>query len=135
MHSSLVALRSMRLPRCTVSAPAVGSLRCTLTGAPTPRSTSTTAHFSGAAKRRRIAHDAENNYARGHYTIGKENDLVLKRVCKLADNCARLQGFLAFDADGGGTGSGLGAILRERLSVDHGRESELFFIIHSAPLL
>jgi len=32
--------------------------------------------------------DAANNYARGHYTIGKEIvDLVLDRIRKLADNC------------------------------------------------
>ena len=38
--------------------------------------------------------DAANNYARGHYTIGKEViDLVLDRCRKLADNCTGLQGF------------------------------------------
>ena len=32
--------------------------------------------------------DAANNFARGHYTIGKEIvDLVLDRIRKLADNC------------------------------------------------
>ena len=37
--------------------------------------------------------DAANNYARGHYTIGKEIvDLVLDRVRKLADQCSGLQG-------------------------------------------
>ena len=51
--------------------------------------------------------DAANNYARGHYTIGKEIvDLVLDRIRKLADNCTGLQGFLLFNAVGGGTGSG-----------------------------
>ena len=41
--------------------------------------------------------DAANNYARGHYTVGKEIiDLVLDRVRKLADNCTGLQGFLIF---------------------------------------
>uniref|UniRef100_A0A8W8I955 Uncharacterized protein n=1 Tax=Magallana gigas TaxID=29159 RepID=A0A8W8I955_MAGGI len=38
--------------------------------------------------------DAANNYARGHYTIGKVIvDLVLDRIRKLADQCTRLQGF------------------------------------------
>ena len=37
--------------------------------------------------------DAANNFARGHYTIGKEIvDLVLDRIRKLADNCTGLQG-------------------------------------------
>ncbi|CAI9778767.1 unnamed protein product [Fraxinus pennsylvanica] len=59
--------------------------------------------------------DAANNFARGHYTIGKEIvDLYLDR---LADNCTRLQGFLVFHAVDGGTESGLGSLLLERLSV------------------
>merc|ERR1719422_2153221 len=45
--------------------------------------------------------DAANNYARGHYTIGKEIvDLVLDRIRKLADNCTGLQGFLVFHSFG-----------------------------------
>lgn len=36
--------------------------------------------------------DAANNYARGHYTIGKEIvDVVLDRIRKLADQCTGLQ--------------------------------------------
>lgn len=39
--------------------------------------------------------DAANNYARGHYTIGKEViDLVLDRIRRLAENCTGLQGIL-----------------------------------------
>eukprot|EP00954_Amorphochlora_amoebiformis_P029032 1392569-Amorphochlora_amoeboformis.AAC.1 len=61
--------------------------------------------------------DAANNYARGHYTIGKEIvDLALDRVRRLADACTGLQGFLVFNSVGGGTGSGLGSLLLERLS-------------------
>ena len=41
--------------------------------------------------------DAANNFARGHYTIGKEIvDLCLDRIRKLADQCTGLQGFLVF---------------------------------------
>jgi tubulin alpha len=66
--------------------------------------------------------DAANNYARGHYTIGKEIvDLCLDRIRKLSDACTGLQGFLVFSSVGGGTGSGLGALLLERLSVDYGK--------------
>merc|ERR1719481_835557 len=51
--------------------------------------------------------DAANNYARGHYTVGKEMvDTVLDRIRKLSDNCTGLQGFLIFHSFGGGTGSG-----------------------------
>merc|ERR1712227_1013200 len=51
--------------------------------------------------------DAANNFARGHYTVGKEIvDLVLDRIRKLADNCTGLQGFLIFHCRGlGQTGS------------------------------
>jgi tubulin alpha len=66
--------------------------------------------------------DAANNFARGHYTIGKEIvDLCLDRIRKLADQCTGLQGFLVFNSVGGGTGSGLGSLLLERLSVDYGK--------------
>jgi len=78
--------------------------------------------------------DAANNYARGHYTIGKEIvDLALDRIRKLADNCTGLQGFLVHHAVGGGTGSGLGALLLERLSVDYGKKSKLGFTIYPSP--
>jgi len=78
--------------------------------------------------------DAANNYARGHYTIGKELvDTVLDRIRKLADNCTGLQGFLVFHATGGGTGSGLGSLLLERLSVDYGRKSKLSFAVSPSP--
>jgi len=78
--------------------------------------------------------DAANNYARGHYTIGKEVvDLVLDRIRKLADQCNGLQGFLLFHSFGGGTGSGFTSLLMERLSVDYGKKSKLEFSIYPAP--
>merc|ERR1711899_261495 len=78
--------------------------------------------------------DAANNYARGHYTIGKEIvDLVLDRIRKLADQCSGLQGFLLFHSFGGGTGSGFSSLLMERLSLDYGKKSKLEFAIYPAP--
>jgi tubulin alpha len=78
--------------------------------------------------------DAANNYARGHYTVGKEIvDLVLDRVRKVADQCSGLQGFLIFHSFGGGTGSGFTSLLMERLSVDYGKKSKLEFSIYPAP--
>jgi tubulin alpha len=111
--------------------------------------------------------DAANNYARGHYTIGKEVcdvltrpsffcpassadltrcgvfwcvlrvpqivDLALDRIRKLADNCTGLQGFLVFHAVGGGTGSGFGSLLLERLSVDYGKKTKIGFTVHPSP--
>jgi hypothetical protein len=66
--------------------------------------------------------------------VGKEIvDLALDRIRKLADNCTGLQGFLVFNAVGGGTGSGLGSLLLERLSVDYGKKSKLGFTIYPSP--
>jgi hypothetical protein len=52
---------------------------------------------------------------------------------KLADNCTGLQGFLIFHAVGGGTGSGFGSLLLERLSVDYGKKSKLDFTVYPSP--
>jgi len=60
-------------------------------------------------------------------------DLCLDRIRKLADQCTGLQGFLCFNAVGGGTGSGLGALLLERLSVDYGKKSKLDFCVYHSP--
>ncbi|PUU82200.1 tubulin subunit TubB [Tuber borchii] len=78
--------------------------------------------------------DAASNYARGHYTIGKELlENVLDRVRRVADNCSSLQGFLVFHSFGGGTGSGFGALLLESLSADFGKKSKLEFAVYPAP--
>ena len=78
--------------------------------------------------------DAANNYARGHYTVGKELiDEVVDTLRKLADQCSGLQGFLVFHSFGGGTGSGFTSLLMERLSVDYGKKSKLEFSIYPAP--
>jgi tubulin alpha len=78
--------------------------------------------------------DAANNYARGHYTVGKDLvDQTLDRIRKLADQCTGLQGFLIFHSVGGGTGSGFGSLLLERLSTDYAKKSKLDFCIYPSP--
>jgi len=78
--------------------------------------------------------DAANNYARGHYTIGKEMvDITLDRIRKLTENCTGLQGFFCFHSVGGGTGSGFGSLLLERLSVDYGKKTKMDFCIYPSP--
>jgi len=80
--------------------------------------------------------DAANNYARGHYTIGHEYiDKVVDQIRKMADDCDGLQGFLLFQACGGGTGSGFGSLLLERLNLDFGKKSKLQFCVYPAPQL
>ena len=47
--------------------------------------------------------DAANNFARGHYTVGKEMiDKVNDRLRKLVDNCDNVQGFIINHGIGGG---------------------------------
>ncbi|KAF9164432.1 Tubulin alpha-3C/D chain [Actinomortierella ambigua] len=78
--------------------------------------------------------DAANNYARGHYTVGKEQlDRVLEKVRRLAENTVGLQGFVLFHSFGGGTGSGFGSLLLSQLALDYGKRSKLEFAVYPAP--
>lgn len=78
--------------------------------------------------------DAANNYARGHYTVGRELlDDILDRIRRMADQCDGLQGFLFTHSLGGGTGSGLGLLLLEQLLLDYGKKSKLEFAVYPAP--
>merc|ERR1712012_1038504 len=80
--------------------------------------------------------DAANNFARGHYTVGKElMDVVSDRIRKLVDNSENVQGFLITHAVGGGTGSGLGMLILERLAVDYRKKSKIGFEIYPSPNL
>uniref|UniRef100_A0A915MI48 Tubulin alpha chain n=1 Tax=Meloidogyne javanica TaxID=6303 RepID=A0A915MI48_MELJA len=78
--------------------------------------------------------DAANNYARGHYTIGKELiDATMDRIRRTAEHCNSLQGFLIFHSFGGGTGSGFTSMMMERLSADFGKKCKLQFSVYPAP--
>ena len=98
--------------------------------------------------------DASNNYARGHYTIGKEQiEVTLDRIKRLAENTSGLQasiativkasktildvtiiqGFLVFHSFGGGTGSGFASLLLERLKVEYRKKPVLAFSIYPSP--
>ncbi|KAM5461439.1 alpha-tubulin [Microsporum canis] len=80
--------------------------------------------------------DASNNFARGHYTIGREIiDQVMDSINRLAENCDDLQGFLLFHSLGGGTGSGFGTLLLERLAMQFAKKSKLEFCVYPAPNL
>ena len=78
--------------------------------------------------------DAANNYARGHYTVGKEViESVMERTRKQAELADGLQGFLVFHSFGGGTGSGFTSLLLEQLSVTYGKKAKLEFSIYPSP--
>ena len=78
--------------------------------------------------------DAANNYARGHYTTGREMiDVTMDKIKRVAEQCPSLQGFLLFHSFGGGTGSGFASVIMERLTMEYGKKSKLNFSIYPAP--
>ncbi|KAI9298964.1 alpha-tubulin [Neoconidiobolus thromboides FSU 785] len=80
--------------------------------------------------------DAANNYARGHYTVGKEFlEPVLDRLNKLCERSESLQGFLFFNSFGGGTGSGFGSLLLDYVATNYTKKSVLNFSIYPSPEL
>jgi tubulin alpha len=80
--------------------------------------------------------DAANNFARGHYTVGKELiDKTCDRLRKLVDNCDNVQGFCLNHSVGGGTGSGMGALILERIAVDYRKKSKLGFEVYPSPTI
>lgn len=78
--------------------------------------------------------DAANNYARGHYSVGKQLiDNVIDRVKLITENCSGLQGFFIFRSFGGGSGSGFTSLLMERLSVEYPKKAKFEVAIYPAP--
>lgn len=80
--------------------------------------------------------DAANCFARGHYTVGKDIiDRVNDRMRKLVEQCENLMGFVMNHSVGGGTGSGLGALILERMAIDYRKKSKLGFELYPSPQL
>ena len=52
-------------------------------------------------------------------------DTINDKLRKLANNCDILQGFIIHHSVGGGTGSGLGALMLERIAVDYRKKSKV----------
>ena len=78
--------------------------------------------------------DSANNYARGHYTVGKEKiDQILDQIRKQAELCDSFQGFILNHSVGGGTGAGLGSLISERLSADYGKKYKFSLAIYPSP--
>merc|ERR1712156_902922 len=68
------------------------------------------------------------------YTTGKEiMDSVSDRLKKAVEDCDNLQGFIMTHSVGGGTGSGLGMLILERLAVDYRKKSKIGCEIYPAP--
>jgi len=63
---------------------------------------------------------AGNNWAKGYFSYGAEIvDEALDQVRRAAEACESLQAFQLMHSLGGGTGSGLGALLLEKLSEEY----------------
>merc|ERR1739838_1127220 len=60
-------------------------------------------------------------------------DIVNDRVRKLVDNSENVQGFIVQHSVGGGTGSGMGMLILERLAVDFRKKSKIGFEIYPSP--
>jgi tubulin alpha len=60
-------------------------------------------------------------------------DQVNVAVRQLADNSSNVQGFIVNHAVGGGTGSGMGALILERLAVDYRKKTKIGFEIYPSP--
>lgn len=77
---------------------------------------------------------AANNWARGRYAEGAElMDSVLDAVRSEVEMCDSLQGFQITHSLGGGTGSGLGALLIERLREEFPDRMVLTFSVVPSP--
>ena len=64
--------------------------------------------------------DTANNYIRGEYTIGKQiSDQSQDILRKMVEKCECFQGFVWAHSIGGGTGSGFGSLLAERLNTSY----------------
>lgn len=60
-------------------------------------------------------------------------DYTMNSIRMLAEDCQNLQGFMVFRSLGGGTGSGFGNLILEKLLEDYGRKSKLEFDIFPSP--
>ncbi|MES1907254.1 MAG: Tubulin beta-6 chain [Cercozoa sp. M6MM] len=77
---------------------------------------------------------AGNNWAKGHYTEGAELiDKVLDAVRKESEGCDLLQGFQVSHSLGGGTGSGMGTLLIQRLREEYPDRMMLTFSVFPSP--
>jgi len=80
--------------------------------------------------------DASSNFARGYNSLGCEMiEVALDRVRRVVENCDCLQGFITFRSVGGGTGSGFGTLLQERLTEEFSKSSRHEYNIFPSPRL
>lgn len=80
--------------------------------------------------------DAANNFARGHFTVGKNViERFLDQLRKCVHACHSVQGFIVLNSYGGGTGSGLSALIFEHLDIEYSKSAKFQQCIYPAPQL
>jgi len=79
--------------------------------------------------------DSGSNFARGYNLMASELlDRSMNAIRRVADRCRNLRGFLVFRAIGGGSGSGLGTRIMERLVEDFGKKMTVVeFLVYPSP--
>jgi tubulin alpha len=78
--------------------------------------------------------DAANNFARGYYTLGgKLISLTIDRIRKNVEKCSNFDGFMIFNSASGGTGSGFGSLLLEKLAVEFPKKDVISQLIYPSP--
>nr|XP_016936493.2 tubulin alpha chain [Drosophila suzukii] len=79
--------------------------------------------------------DSGSNFARGYNLMASELlDRSMNAIRRVADRCRNLRGFLVFRAIGGGSGSGLGTRIMERLVDDFGKKMTVVeFLVYPSP--
>ena len=77
---------------------------------------------------------AGNNWAKGHYTEGAEIvEQVLEVVRREVENCDSLQGFQLCHSLGGGTGSGMGTLLLQKIREEYPERMISTFSVMPSP--
>jgi len=77
---------------------------------------------------------AGNNWAKGHYTEGAELIVdVIDPLRREAERCDCLQGFQLIHSLGGGTGSGMGTLLLEKLRDEYPDKVSSTFTVFPSP--
>ena len=74
---------------------------------------------------------ADGCFARGYFSVGKQIfDKVYDKLRLIMENCDNVQGFMMNHAVGGGTGSGLGSLIFEKLAVDYKKKARIDFAVY-----
>jgi tubulin alpha len=78
--------------------------------------------------------DAANNFARGRYLIGTEMiQSIMETIRKMAEESNSLQGFFVFHSFGGGTGSGLTALIMQQIADQYPKSCKLDLAVYPSP--